>query len=106
MQAALIAITSAGEAISSSIEGQEGADGPADEGRAQAVAQALLQLLVHMSHHSPSSGSQAGQGRLHILQLELLQSLAPALMQHLAASGGQAQVCCPVTRASRHSQGL
>lgn len=88
---ALIVITSASEVLSSSIEGEEGADGPADEATAQAVAQTLLQLLLHLSAVKGSSEG-TGQARLQVWKLELMQSLAPALMRHLASTEGQAQV--------------
>ena len=91
LQAALIATTAAAEVLSSSIEGEEGAEGPADEAAAQAVAQILLQLLVRLSAVKGSSEG-ADTGRLQLLKLQLMQSLAPALMRHLATTGGQAQV--------------
>lgn len=94
-QAVLIAITAASEVLSSCIEGEEGAEGPADEATGQAVAQILLQLLVCLSAAKGSSGG-AGQGRLQLLKLQLMQSLAPALMRHLATTGGQAQVSAVV----------
>lgn len=92
MQAALIAITSAAGVLSSSIEGEEGAERPADESTAQNVAQTLLQLLLHLSAVKDGNSRVTGHARLQLLKLELMQALAPALMQHLATTGGQAQV--------------
>ena len=92
-QAALLAIASAAEALSSCIEGAEGAEGPADEAAAESVAQRLLQLLLHLSAGSPSLTHS--KERVQLLELLLMQSLAPALMRHLASTGGQAQVSWP-----------
>lgn len=101
-QAALIAITAASEVLSSSIEGEEGAEGPADEATGQVVAQILLQLLMHLSAVKVSNEGP-GQGRLQLLKLQLMQSLAPALMRHLATTGGQAQVSA-VVEIDKHSE--
>lgn len=89
LQAALIAITSAAEVLSTTIEGEEGAEGPVDAAAAQATAQTLLQLLLHLSVVKDSSGC----ARLQLLKLDLMQSLAPALMRHLATTGADSQVC-------------
>lgn len=90
IQAALVAIVAASEVISSSIEGTEGADGPEDETAAQGIANTILQLLLHLSSNSSSLGQCAA--RIQLVELEVMQTLAPALMHHLAATGGQAQV--------------
>ena len=90
IQAALVAIVAASEVISSSIEGAEGADGPEDETAAQGIANTILQLLLHLSSKSSSLGQCAD--RIQLVELEVMQTLAPALMHHLAATGGQAQV--------------
>ena len=90
IQAALVAIAAASEVISSSIEGAEGADGPEDETAAQGIANTILQLLLHLSSTSSSLGQCAA--RIQLVELEVMQTLAPALMHHLAATGGQAQV--------------
>lgn len=90
VQAALFAIASAAEVLSSCIEGPEGAEGPADEATAASVAQSLLQLLLQLS--AVSSGLGHSRERIQLLELLLMQTLAPALMQHLAFTGGQAQV--------------
>ncbi len=90
IQAALVAIVAASEVISGSIEGAEGADGPEDETAAQGTANTILQLLLHLSSQSSSLGQCAA--RIQLVELEVMQTLAPALMHHLAATGGQAQV--------------
>ena len=90
MQAALFAIASAAEVLSRCIEGSEGADGPADEATAGSVADSLLHLLLHLS---PATASLAhGRDQIRLLELLLMQTLAPALMHHLADHGAQAQV--------------
>ena len=90
IQAALVAIVAACEVISSSIDGAEGADGPEDKTAAQGIANTILQLLLHLSSKSSSLGQCAA--RIQLVELEVMQTLAPALMHHLAATGGQAQV--------------
>ena len=90
VQAALFAIASAAEVLSSCIEGAEGADGPADEATAASVAQSLLQLLLQLS--AVSSSLPHSRERIQLLELLLMQTLAPALMQYLASTEGQAQV--------------
>lgn len=91
-QAALFAITSAAEVLSRCIEGGEGADGPADEAAAASVAQLLLQLLLHLSAASTSLAHS--RERVHLLELLLMQMLAPTLMHHVAGIDvAQAQVC-------------
>ncbi|KAL0028373.1 hypothetical protein WJX77_002612 [Trebouxia sp. C0004] len=89
LEAVLVAIVAAAEVISSSIEGAEGADGPQDETAAQRIANTILQLLLHLSSWSSSLGQCAA--RIQLVELEVMQTLAPALMHHLAATGGQAQ---------------
>lgn len=89
-QAALFAIASAAEVLSRCIEGTEGADGPADEATAGNVADSLLQLLLHLSAATASLPHSRDQ--IQLLELLLMQTLAPALMQHLASLGLQAQV--------------
>lgn len=86
----MFAITSAAEVLSRCVEGGEGADGPADEAAAASVAQSLLQLLMHLSAASPSLAHC--RERIQLLELVLMQTLAPALMHHLASTGTQAQV--------------
>lgn len=93
VQAALFAITSAADVLSRCIEGGEGADGPADEAAAGSVAHTLLQLLLHLS--AASSALPHSHERIQLLELLLMQTLAPVLMRHLASSGGQAQVSLP-----------
>lgn len=98
-QAALFAVVSAAEVLSSSIEGAEGAEGPGDQAAATNIAHTLLQLLLHLSSLSPSLGQSSG--RIQLVELQLMRTLAPALMHHLATSGGQAQVsygCCCACR--------
>ena len=91
-QAALFAITSAAEVLSRCIEGGEGGDGPADEAAAANVAQLLLQLLLHLSAASTSLAHS--RERVHLLELLLMQLLAPTLMHHVADTNvAQAQVC-------------
>ena len=89
-QAALLAIVAAAEVLSNTIEGAEGADGPEDEAAAQGVAATRLQLLLHLS--SLSSRLCQHAARIQLVELQLMQTLAPALMRHLATTGGQAQV--------------
>ena len=92
-QAALFAITSAAEVLSRCIEGGEGGDGPADEAAAASVAQLLLQLLLHLSAASTSL-AHSSRERVHLLELLLMQTMAPTLMHHVAGTNvAQAQVC-------------
>ena len=86
LQAALVALVSAAEPLSSSIEGAEGADGPADEASAERIAGTLLQLLPQLS------AVVQGTARIQLLELQVMEGLAPAFMHHLAMTGGQAQV--------------
>ncbi|KAL3139646.1 Nuclear import receptor [Trebouxia sp. C0009 RCD-2024] len=89
LEAALFAIASAAEVLSRCIEGSEGADGPADEATAGSVADSLLHLLLHLS---PATASLAhSRDQIRLLELLLMQTLAPALMRHLADHGAQAQ---------------
>ena len=88
-QAALFAITTAAEVVSKCIEGSEGADEPADEAAAGSVADSLLQLLLHLAAATASLAHSREQIRL--LELLLMQTLAPALMHHLADHEAQAQ---------------
>lgn len=90
IQATLIAVVAASEVISGSIEGAEGADGPEDETAAQGIANTILQLLLVLSSKSSSLGQYAAG--IQLVELEVMQTLAPALMHNLAATGGQAQV--------------
>lgn len=91
-QAALFAITSAAEVLSRCIEGGEGADGPADEAASASVAQLVLQLLLHLSTASTTLADS--RERVHLLELLLMQTLAPTLMHHVAGTNvAQAQVC-------------
>ena len=87
IQAALFAIVSAAEVLSSSIEGRESPD---DEEAAQDVADTLLQLLLRLSSLSTSLGDSSA--RVQLVELQLMQTVAPALMHYLATQGGQAQV--------------
>ncbi|DBA67383.1 TPA: hypothetical protein ACH3X2_001674 [Trebouxia sp. C0005] len=89
LQATLIAVVAASEVISGSIEGAEGADGPEDETAAQGIANTILQLLLVLSSKSSSLGQYAAG--IQLVELEVMQTLAPALMHNLAATGGQAQ---------------
>ena len=91
-QAALFALVSASETLSSSIEGTEGADGPADEPAAARIAGILLQLLPQLSAVGQGTSMGQGSSRIQQLELQLMEGLAPALMHHLAITGGQAQV--------------
>ena len=88
-QAALFAIASAAEVLIRCIEGGEGADGPADEATAASVAGSLLQLLLHLS--AASTSLPHSRERIQLLELLLMQTLAPALMHHLADSEAEAQ---------------
>ena len=97
IQAALFAIVSAAEVLSSSIEGAEGGESPDDEEAAQDVADTLLQLLLRLSSLSTSLGDSSA--RVQLVELQLMQTVAPALMHHLARQGGQAQVSNAVTAA-------
>ena len=98
IQAALFAIVSAAEVLSSSIEGAEGGESPDDEGAAQDVADTLLQLLLRLSSLSTSLGGSSA--RVQLVELQLMQTVAPALMHHLATQGSQAQVRTAVTAAA------
>ena len=77
--------------MSISIEGAEGADGPGDEAAAERVASTLLHLLLCLSALPNLRDSGA---RIQLVELQLMETVAPALMHHLATAGGQPLVSC------------